>query len=123
MSLIYETESYKIIGAAQEVHRVLGPGFLEIVYKDALEIEFILRKIDYEREKNLPISYKEHPLRRGYNADFVGYNKIILEVKALSGLTGDHEAQTLNYLKATEFKLGLLINFGERSLKVKRMVL
>ena len=120
--LIYKDEAYEIIGAAMAVHRELGPGFLEAVYQEALEIEFKLRDIPYEREKLLNIDYKGHTLTKYYNADFVCYNKIIVETKAQRELTSIDEAQTYNYLKATGYKLGLLINFGERSLKYKRIV-
>jgi len=123
MSLIYENESYSIIGAAQEVHRELGPGFLEPVYQEALAIELKQKNIPFEKEKPLPITYKGIVLDNLYYADFVCYNSIIVELKALSRLTTEHESQVLNYLKATGFRLGLLINFGEKSLKVKRLVL
>ena len=123
MTLIFEEESYKIIGAAQEVHRILGPGFLEAVYQEALSIEFENRNIPFEQEKELKIKFKWRYLKKRYNADFLCFEKIILEIKALSSLTSDHTAQVINYLKATEFKLGLLINFGEKSLKIKRLVL
>ena len=122
MSLIYEKESYAIIGAAQEVHAVLGCGFLEGVYQEALAIEFEKRIIPFEKEKNLEIRYKDHIINKKYVADFICYQKIILETKALNLLNSEHEAQVLNYLKATGLKLGILINFGEKSLKFKRLV-
>ena len=105
-----------------EVHKELGCGFLEPVYQEALEIEFKNQGIPYKREKELKIYFKGIELRKRYNADFICYEKIIVEVKALSQLVSDHEAQLLNYLKATGYKLGLLVNFGEKSLKYKRMV-
>jgi len=120
--LIYKEESYKIVGACMEVHSELGCGFLEAVYQEALEIEFIKQQIPYEREVFLKIYYKGQVLKKDYCADFVCYNKIIVELKALSNLTTENEAQVLNYLKATKFKLGLLINFGEKSLRSKRFV-
>ncbi len=120
--LIYKDEAYEIIGATMAVHGELGPGFLEAVYQEALEIEFKLRDIPYKREKLLNIEYKGHTLTKYYNADFVCFNKIIVETKAQRELTSIDEAQTYNYLKATGYKLGLLINFGERSLKYKRIV-
>ena len=123
MDLIYKTEAYKIIGAAMEVHKELGPGFLEAVYQEALEIELQKQKIPYEREKLMNIFYKGIKLKKKYSADFVCYDKIIVEVKALSSLSSDHEAQILNYLKTTSLKLGLLINFGAKSLQYKRLVL
>jgi len=123
MKLIYEEESYQIIGAAQEVHEILGAGFLEAVYQEALAIEFENRNISYEPEKELRIKFKDRYLNKKYSADFVCFDKIVVELKALSTLTSDHTAQVINYLKAAEFKLGLLINFGEQSIKVKRLVL
>ena len=122
MDLIYKKESYLIIGACMEVHSELGPGFLEAVYQEALEIEFQKQNIPYEREKLLNIFYKGTKLKKHYSADFVCYDKIILETKAINELTGGHESQVLNYLKATKFKLGLLVNFGAESLEYKRLI-
>ncbi len=123
MSLLYKSESYNIIGAAQEVHRELGHGFLEPVYQDALSIEFKERSIPFEKEKELLITYKDQVLSKQYKADFVCYQQIIVELKAVARLTTEHEAQVLNYLKATGYRLGLLVNFGEPSLVFKRFVL
>jgi GxxExxY protein len=120
--LIYEEESYKIIGACFEVHKTLGCGFLEAVYQEALMIEFDLQQILYEREKILNINYKGIKLIKKYEADFVCYDKIIVELKAQKELTPVDESQILNYLTATGYNLGLLINFGEKSLKFKRFV-
>ena len=120
--IIFKDEAYKIIGAAMEVHRELGPGFLEAVYQEALEIEFDIRNIPYAREKQLKINYKEHTLSKYYMADFVCYDKIIVELKAEKELTSIDEAQAFNYLKATQYKLALLINFGENSIRYKRIV-
>jgi len=122
-NIIYKAESYKIIGACIEVHKELGPGFLEAVYQEALEIEFERNHIPYEREKELEIVYKGEKLSKKYYADFVCFDKIIVELKALSTLTTEHYAQVLNYLKATGFKLGILINFGAKSLEYRRMIL
>jgi len=122
MDLIYKDEVYEIIGAAMEVHKELGCGFLEAVYQEALELEFQDRNIPYCREPKLEIYYKEQLLNKYYEADFICYDKIIVELKALSGLTSDNESQLLNYLKATIMKVGLLINFGKPSLEYKRMV-
>lgn len=119
---IYQEESYKIRGAIYAVHRELGCGFLERVYQDALECEFQERGIPYEREKEIRIMYKGRPLGDPYRADFVCYGKIIVELKALSELDGTHRAQVINYLKATKMKLGLLVNFGEISAKVERIL-
>ena len=118
----YKVETYNIRGAIFAVHHELGNGFLERVYQDALEFEFKERGIPYEREKNIQIMYKGKPLGDPYRADFVCYNKIIVELKALSELDGTHRAQVINYLKATKMKLGLLINFGETSAKVERLL-
>ena len=106
-----------------EVHGILGKGHSEIVYKDALEHEFLINQIPFSREKSYQIKYKDIILPRGYNADFVVYNKIILESKAIENLTSSHVKQTLNYLAASKLKLGLLVNFGEDSLNHKRIVL
>jgi len=119
--IIYKEESYNIIGAAMEVHKVLGPGFAEPVYQEALAIEFELRGIPFEKEKQLKITYKDRTFKKTFQSDFVCYSKIVIEAKALSQLISDHESQVLNYLKATNFKLGILINFGEKSLVYKRL--
>ncbi len=123
MDLIYQEESYKIIGAAMEVHKELGAGFLESVYQEAFELELQKQKIPYEREALLNIYYKGSKLKKRFSADFVCYNKIVVELKALGELSTDHEAQVLNYLKTSGNKLGLLLNFGSRSLQYKRLVL
>ncbi len=122
MDIIYKKESYLIIGACMEVHRELGPGFLEAVYQEALAIEFKRKGIPFKQEVKLEITYKGQTLSKYYEADFVCYNKIILETKAINELTGGHESQVLNYLKATKFKLGLLVNFGAESLEYKRLI-
>ena len=122
-NIIYKDESYKIIGACMEVHNNLGCGFLEAVYQEALEIEFERREIPFVREKLLKILYKGIVLKKEYVSDFICYNKIIIETKAATELKSDHIAQTLNYLKITGYKLGLLVNFGATSLKYKRIVL
>ena len=104
-------------------HNELGAGFLEGVYQEAFELELQKQKIPYEREVLLNIYYNGQKLRKHYLADFVCYDKIIVELKALGDLTSDHEAQVLNYLKASGFKLGLLLNFGSKSLQYKRLIL
>jgi GxxExxY protein len=119
---LYKSETYQIIGALMEVHRELGCGFLEPVYQEALAIEFDNQLIPFEAEKKISVSYKGIPLDKFYVADFVCFDKIIVELKALSALNTDHEAQIINYLKATGLKVGLLVNFGEKSLKYKRFV-
>ena len=122
MDLIHKEETYQIIGAAMEVHSKLGSGFLEAVYQEALTIEFEKREIPYEREKKLEIKYKDQTLSKYYEADFICYDKIIVETKAINELSGIHEAQVINYLKATGLKIGLLINFGSESLEHKRLL-
>jgi len=121
--LIYKEESYKIVGLCMEVHRQLGKGFLEIVYKDALEYEFRKANIPYEREKEYTVNYKGIILPHKFYADFVVYDKIILEAKAIKALTDEHSGMVMNYLKVSELNLGLLVNFGEQSLNSKRIVL
>ena len=120
--LIYKDEAYQIIGAAMAVHKELGPGFLEAVYQEALALEFQSISLPFEREKSINISYKGRMLTKSYFADFICFDKIIVELKALSGLTPDHKAQVINYLKATGLKFGLLINFGASSLQYERIV-
>lgn len=118
-----DPETYAIIGAAMAVHRELGPGFLENVYQAALEQEFIAQGIPYEREKELPIHYRNTPLNVFYRADFICYNSVIIELKALGQLTAIEEAQVINYLKATHLQRALLLNFGTSSLQQKRLIL
>jgi GxxExxY protein len=121
--LIMKDETYAIIGICMEVHRVLGHGFREVVYKDAIEIEAQRSNIPYSREKEYSIIYKGHVLPRSFNADFVLFQSIILEVKAAEGgFAADNISQTLNYLKASGCKVGLLINFGRSKLEYKRLV-
>jgi GxxExxY protein len=122
VELLYKDESYRIIGAAMEVHKELGAGFLESVYQEAFELELQKQNILYEREALLNIHYKGTKLKKRYSADFVCYDKIVVELKALSELNTDHEAQVLNYLKTSGLKLGLLLNFGGKSLQYKRMI-
>jgi GxxExxY protein len=116
-------ETYKVIGLCMEVHKILGKGHSEVVYKDALEYEFKINSIHFEREKIYEIEYKEIILPRKYVADFVVYDEIIFEVKAISQLTNSDIKQTLNYLASSKNKIGLLTNFGEDSLKYKRIIL
>jgi GxxExxY protein len=120
---IYRKETYNLISCCLEVHNALGRGFVEAVYKDALAIEFQQNEIDFEREKKFEISYKGELLPHYYYADFVVNGKIILEVKAQENIIGNHYKQLINYLAASNLKLGLLVNFGENSLKFKRVVL
>ena len=122
MSLLFETETYKIIGACMEVHSKLGPGFLEAVYQEALEKEFDKNEIPYKRQVKLELYYDDAKLNKYYIADFVCYDQIIIELKASSFIHKDHEAQVLNYLKATDYEVGLLVNFGQHSLTWKRSI-
>ena len=120
---VFKDETFAIIGACYEVQSTLGEGFLEAVYAEALSLEFRERNIPFEKEKELRISYKDKILEKKYVADFVCYSSVVIELKALSALTSQHESQLINYLKATGIRVGLLINFGESSLKYKRLVL
>jgi GxxExxY protein len=121
--LIYKDEAFKIIGCCMEVHRELGKGHDEVIYKDALEIEFQRLGIPFKRKQEFKLTYKDVILPHKYFADFVLMDKIILEAKAIECLTDSHVKQTLNYLAASKLKLGLLVNFGEDSLAYKRVVL
>ncbi|MCO5248413.1 MAG: GxxExxY protein [Chitinophagales bacterium] len=120
--IIYKEESYQIIGKCMEVHNELGHGFLEIVYKDALELIFRQDSIFYEREKPYEVYFRNILLPHKFYADFVVMDKIILEVKCVTMLTDEHIAQTINYLKVSGNKLGLLVNFGRGKLEYKRLV-
>lgn len=110
--IIYKEESYKIVGACFEVYREKGCGFLEAVYQECMEIELRLQGIPYVPKKPLALEYKSCPLRSVYEPDFICYGNIVLELKAVTELADEHRAQVQNYLKATGFKLGLLVNFG-----------
>lgn len=118
---IYQKETFAIRGCLNAVAKELGCGYLEKVYQEALEMELIDANIPYEREVRLQITYKGKTLKQEYYADFVCYDKIILELKAVSQLNEVHEAQVFNYLKTTGYDLALLVNFGERPIKIKRL--
>ena len=120
--LILSGESYAIIGACMYAHNQLGSGFKEAVYQEAIEREFTSRNIDFIRHKKLKIKYNDVDLSKYFIADFLCYNQIVLEIKAVEYLIKEHEKQLINYLKATNYKLGLLINFGRPSLQFKRFV-
>ena len=121
--LYFKEEAYQIVGICMEVHRILGHGFLEIVYKDAIEYELIKNQIQYQREKEYLVNYKNSILAHKFYADFVILENIILEVKAAEGgLTDVFTSMLINYLKVSACKVGLLVNFGRKSLEHKRLV-
>ena len=117
-----DERTYKIIGAAMTVHKELGCGFLEAVYQEALEKEFVTRGVVFKAQPVVEIFYKGKPLTKKYLPDFVCFNDIVVEIKALNKLSGIEEAQIINYLKAARMKVGLLLNFGSSSLEQKRFV-
>jgi GxxExxY protein len=117
-----DPKTYKIIGAAIEVHRVLGSGFLEAVYQEALSVEFSSSRIPFQKEVDLPVYYKETILSTSYRADFLCYESVIVELKAINRLSGTEESQIINYLKATGTETGLFLNFGTSSLEYKRFI-
>ncbi|MHB1462182.1 MAG: GxxExxY protein [Armatimonadota bacterium] len=117
-----DPKTYAIIGAALAVHNELGCGFLEVVYQEALQHEFKLQGIVFEREKRWPVIYRGAVLPICYQTDFVCYGTVVVELKALPFISGNEEAQVLNYLKASHLTRGLLLNFGTKSLQIKRYV-
>ena len=121
--LLFKEESYKIVGVCMNIHKILGMGLKEINYKDAMEIDFVEAKIDFERERRFLVKYKDRVLRNPYVTDFVVFKSIVIEVKSVSSILDTHLAQALSYLAVSEMKLALVINFGERSLTYKRIVL
>lgn len=120
--ILFKEESYKVIGSCMKVHAELGCGFLESVYQEALEKQFFKDGIPYVREKLLKIQFDGETLKKTFKADFVCYDKIIVELKASAFIHNDNLKQTTNYLNATKFQLGILVNFGERSLVYKRVI-
>lgn len=120
---LFKQECYDIIGCAMKVHSELGSGFLEAVYQEALAIIFTEEQIPFEKEKLLEIVFRDKVLKKKYFADFICYEEVIVEIKAIKKLTNNDLAQVLNYLKATNKKIGLLINFGAKSLEFKRVIL
>ena len=112
MSLVYEEETYKILGACFEVYKEKGCGFLEAVYQECLEIEFEIQRLPFQSRFELQLTYKERILKQKYIPDFICFGKIILENKAVTNLNDEHRAQVHNYMKATGYKVGLLVNFG-----------
>lgn len=121
VELLYKEQTFAVIGAAMEVHKILGPGFLEAVYQAALERELTLRKIPFEQKVKLPVTYKDVTVGI-YEADIVIDNKIILELKSISKLNASHQAQAMHYLAATGLRLALLLNFGTGSLEHRRVI-
>ena len=121
--LYLKEEAYKIIGCCMEVHKILGKGHSEIIYGDALEYEFQRNSINYSRETQYNVAYKDIILPHYYFADFVLFDEIILEIKAIGELSSSEIRQTLNYLAVSKNKLGLLVNFGQDSLAYKRIIL
>jgi len=119
---LYEELTYRIIGIAMEVHRELGPGFLEAVYEEAMIMEFEEAGIVFQNQAELDVYYRGRRLNKKYKADFIIEDKVLIEVKGKHGLTETDEAQTINYLKATGLKVGLILNFGRSSLEWKRIV-
>ena len=118
-----DQRTYSVIGAAMEVHKQLGCGFLEAVYQEALAIEFSNRRIPFQRKMRLPIKYKGQLLTTVYCADFICFDSVIIELKALAHTSGTEEAQVINYLRVTGYQVGLLLNFGRHSLQHRRFVL
>jgi GxxExxY protein len=111
-SLLYREDAFRIRGAVFDVYRAMGAGFLEAVYQECLVVEFTARGIAFEAGKALTLQYKGHPLKQAYVADFVCNGRIIVELKAVRTIAPEHRAQIINYLRATDMKLGLLVNFG-----------
>ncbi len=121
--MIFKAETYQIVGAAMNVHKELGGGFLESVYQEAFGIELLENNIPFEKEVKLQIQYKENLLSKYFVADFVCYRDILVELKSSTAITDEYYAQVINYLKATQKPLGLLLNFGPKSLEFKRIIL
>jgi GxxExxY protein len=119
---VRDKKTYAIIGAAMEVHKELGSGFLEAVYQEALEREFKIQEIPHKSQPVIEIEYKKEPLKKKYQPDFTCYEEVIVEIKAMDKLSSNEYAQIINYLKASKIEVGLLINFGSQSLEYKRFV-
>ncbi|HZZ70263.1 MAG TPA: GxxExxY protein [Phenylobacterium sp.] len=122
--LLYENEAFQIRGAAFEVYRAMGAGFLEAVYQECLEIEFVRRGVPFGARRPLAVNYKGQVLQQAYVADFVCHDRIVVELKSVRAIAPEHRAQTINYLRATDMKLALLINFGSTPrVEIERFVL
>ncbi|MCF6270304.1 MAG: GxxExxY protein [Melioribacteraceae bacterium] len=123
-NIIYKEESYAIQGAIFEVYSEMGNGYLEAVYQECLEIEFETKNVSYISQPTLKLKYKKRKLKKSYKPDFICFNKIIVEIKGVKAIAKEHQAQVLNYLKATELKLGLIVNFGAYpKVEIKRIAL
>lgn len=123
INILYKEEVYDIVGICMGIYNSLGYGFLEIVYKDAMEIDLVEREIPHQREEEFPIFYKGRRLKRTFFADFIVFDKIIVEVKAnADGIAEEAISQTINYLKASGNRVGLIINFGKQRLEYKRVI-
>lgn len=123
MTLLYKEEVYDIVGICMNIYNSLGYGFLEVVYKDAMEIEFTDNEMKHVREKEFPVIYKGRKLKRSFFTDFILLDNIIVEVKAnADGIPEEAIAQTINYLKASGNRIGLIVNFGKRKLEYKRVI-
>jgi GxxExxY protein len=120
--ILYKEESYKIVGACMKVHRTLGAGFLEAVYQIALEKELTSQNISFSSQVKLPVFYEGESLGKYYVADFICYDKIVVEIKSATFISDPQEKQLINYLKATGKELGILVNFGAKSLQYKRVI-
>jgi GxxExxY protein len=124
MEIIHKEESYKIIGACMEVNNEKGFGFQEAVYQECMELELGFQNIPFQSQKELGLEYKGHSLKQKYIPDLLCFDKVVVELKAVSALTDEHRGQVLNYLRATGMKLGILINFGNpKKLEYERVVL
>ncbi|MFD1294199.1 GxxExxY protein [Lutibacter holmesii] len=120
--LLFEEETFKVIGACINVHKKLGSGFSETVYQQAIEKEFLQANIPFEQQKEVPIYYNGEPLNEFFTVDFLCYNHVLLDIKSVRGIQEHMTQQVLNYLKSSHIEIGMLINFGEQSLKWKRLV-
>jgi len=122
--ILYKDESFLIQGAIFEVYREMGSGFLEGVYQECLEKEFLSRNIPFQSQRTLPLFYKESLLNQSYKPDLICFDKIIVELKAVTKLTQEHRAQVINYIKASKIKLGILVNFGHHpKVEIERFLL
>ncbi|WP_334164136.1 GxxExxY protein [Phenylobacterium sp.] len=118
--LLHADETFQIRGAVFEVHTTLGPGFLEAVYQEALAIELQARQVPFRAQQPLSLNYKGHPLRQTYAADFICFDKVVVELKVARDFAPEHRAQLIHYLRATGLKVGLLVNFGAVEAKIER---